>query len=135
MAAPTEAPGSSVSLIPNRSSSTWPDAHFRCGGSSRTSVGVPILETTGGIDYGDPRSLELIGDTLIMTRVRHDVLGPLEAAERWPGFLFDGPVVYQSDAGRILADVAVRALQQGARAHGATRTVRGNSPGAHPRGG
>ena len=83
-------------------------------------VGIAMLATTGGIDYGDPISLEPILDALVATGIRHEVLGPLEAAERWPGFVFDGPVVHQPDAGRISADVAVRALYEGARSHGAS---------------
>jgi sarcosine oxidase len=82
-------------------------------------AGVELLATTGGIDYGDPTSLQLIVDALTHTRVPHEVVGPLEAAERWPGFVFDGPVVYQPDAGRISADTAVRTLQERAQISGA----------------
>jgi sarcosine oxidase len=82
-------------------------------------VGVELLATTGGLDYGDPTSLQLIVDALTGTRVGHEILDPLEAAERWPGFVFAGPVVYQPDAGRISADIAVRALQARAQMYGA----------------
>jgi sarcosine oxidase len=82
-------------------------------------VGVELLATTGGIDYGDRTSLRLIVDALTRTRVLHEIVGPLEAAQRWPGFVFDGPVLYQADAGRISADAAVHALQERARIYGA----------------
>ena len=74
--------------------------------------GVEVLATTGGIDYGAPSSLGGIVDALRHTGVRHEMLDPVEAGNRWPGFVFDGPVLHQPDAGRILADVAVRTLQE-----------------------
>jgi monomeric sarcosine oxidase len=89
-------------------------------GELEGEVGIAILATTGGIDYGDPMSLEVIVNTLVTTGTPHEVLGPLEAAKSWPGFVFDGPVLYQPDAGRISADAAVRALHEGARIQGAT---------------
>jgi sarcosine oxidase len=82
-------------------------------------VGVGLLATTGGIDYGDPTSVQLIVDALTRTNVLHEIVGPREAARRWPGFVFDGPVLYQPDAGRISADTAVRALQKQAQVYGA----------------
>jgi sarcosine oxidase len=82
-------------------------------------AGIDLLVTTGGIDYGDPSSIAPIVDALISTSVPHEVVRPLEAARRWPGFVFDGPVLYQPDAGRLLADAAVGALQGLARAQGA----------------
>jgi sarcosine oxidase len=82
-------------------------------------TGIDLLVTTGGIDYGDPSSMYPIIDALISTSVPHEIVRPPEAARRWPGFVFDGPVLYQPDAGRLLADAAVRALQGLARTHGA----------------
>lgn len=82
-------------------------------------AGVQLLVTTGGIDYGDPRSLESITDALIATGTPHEIVGPEGAAGRWPGFAFDGPVIHQPDAGRLLADDAVRVLQERAQLHGA----------------
>ncbi len=82
-------------------------------------AGVELLVTTGGIDYGDPTSLQPIVDALVSSGVPHEVVGPTEAAERWSGFVFHGPVVYQSDAGRLWADAAVRALHERAEVHGA----------------
>jgi sarcosine oxidase len=82
-------------------------------------AGIDLLMTTGGIDYGDPSSMQPIIDALLSESVPHEIVRPLEAARRWPGFVFDGPVLYQPDAGRLLADVAVRALQRLARTQGA----------------
>lgn len=82
-------------------------------------TGAELLATTGGIDYGRQDSVREIAATLARARVRHEVLGAAEAARQWPGFLFDGPVLHQPDAGRLAADVAVGVLQDGARALGA----------------
>ena len=46
-------------------------------------------------------------------------LAPEAAAERWPGMRFDGPVLFQPDAGRCRADDTVRALALGAGQAGA----------------
>lgn len=82
-------------------------------------TGVELLVTTGGIDYGDPSSVQAIADAMAHTVTPHELLSPIEAAGRWPGFVFDGPVLYQPDAGRLWADEAVGALQRQAEAHGA----------------
>lgn len=83
-------------------------------------AGITLLELTGGIDHG-------VGDPVIATfrdlfagrRLAHEVLDPDEAAERWPGMLFRSPVLFQEDAGRLLCDRAVAAVQGLARAAGA----------------
>ena len=78
-----------------------------------------VLETTGGIDFGDASAVASIIDALVEAGVGHHLLGPSEAAERFPGFSFDGAVLWQPDAGRLLADLAVRTFQERAEAHGA----------------
>ncbi|HET6915190.1 MAG TPA: N-methyl-L-tryptophan oxidase [Acidimicrobiales bacterium] len=82
------------------------------------SSGSQLLLTTGGIDYGDSSSVSDIVDALVRTGVTHEIVDASEAARRWPGFSFDGTVVYQPDAGRISADAAVRALQHHAHVRG-----------------
>lgn len=82
-------------------------------------AGTELLVTTGGIDYGDAESLQPIVDAMVRAGVPHEVVDPVEAAARWPGFSFDGQVVHQPDAGRILAAAAVRSLQTRAGFHGA----------------
>ena len=82
-------------------------------------AGIELLTTTGGIDFGDLASVKSIGDALVHTGVPLEIVGPVEAARRWLGFAFDGPVVYQPDAGRLSADAAVRALQERAQKKGA----------------
>lgn len=82
-------------------------------------AGAELLVLTGGIDYGEPGSVRAIADALAQTGVRHGFIEPLEASDRWPGFVFDGPVLYQPDAGRLWADEVVRVLHERAEAHGA----------------
>lgn len=83
-------------------------------------AGVTLLETTGGIDFGQPASLQRILDAVAGEGIDHQIVDPIEAHERWPGFAFSGAVLYQPDAGRVLADEAVRALQTRAAGHGAS---------------
>ena len=78
-----------------------------------------LLVTTGGIDFGDPATIQTIVDALIVSRATHELLDAAEAAQRWPGFSFDGAVLYQPDAGRAMADATVRALNERAQVHGA----------------
>jgi sarcosine oxidase len=82
-------------------------------------AGAELLTTTGGIDYGDPASVGPVIDALVQAGVGHEVVADDDAAQRWPGFAFDGPVLYQPDAGRLAADAAVAALQVRALIHGA----------------
>src|SRR4051794_2336885 len=82
-------------------------------------AGVPLLDTTGGVDHGDARDTDTIAVAMRSTGVDHEVLRAEEAHERWPGLRFDGSVVFQPDAGRARADATVRAQQDRAMHHGA----------------
>jgi sarcosine oxidase len=83
-------------------------------------AGAALLATTGGIDHGPAAGVGPVADALAARGVRHELLEPGAAAERWPGMRFDGPVLYQPDAGRADADATVAALQRRAAALGAT---------------
>jgi monomeric sarcosine oxidase len=95
-------------------------------------VDAELVSSTGGIDYGDWASVQSIVDALTAAAVPHEIVGPQEATERWPGFVFEGPVLHQPDAGRIAAADVVRALQTRAASKGARlafgETVRGLVP-------
>jgi sarcosine oxidase len=82
-------------------------------------AGAELLTLTGGIDYGDGPSIRAIADALAQRSVPHEFIEPLDASGRWPGFVFDGPVLYQPDAGRLWADEVVRVLHERAETHGA----------------
>lgn len=83
-------------------------------------TGAQLLTITGGVDHGDPAITAAVAAVLAEHGVRHEWLDPAEAALRWSGMRFDGPVLHQPDrAGRIDADQAVAALTAAARGRGA----------------
>ncbi|CCH76311.1 putative sarcosine oxidase [Nostocoides japonicum T1-X7] len=79
----------------------------------------PILRLTGGLDHGADRQPRTIASALSRAGVEHDLLSASEAEDRYPGMVFEGPVLYHPQAGTIDAEHAVRALLAGAEAHGA----------------
>jgi sarcosine oxidase len=62
-----------------------------------------LLIRTGSVDHGHAASVGAIEAALIARNVRHEVLRSDEAARRWPGMRFAGPVLYQPDGGRVMA--------------------------------
>jgi len=71
--------------------------------------GETLFEVTGGIDHGvDDATVETFRSLHAATG---EVLSPEAAAERWPGFRFETPVLYQPGSGRLYADRTVKALQ------------------------
>ncbi|RPI08335.1 MAG: FAD-dependent oxidoreductase [Actinobacteria bacterium] len=82
-------------------------------------AGRPLLDTTGGVDHGDPDVIAAVADALTEQRAAFELLSPEAAHERWPAMSFDRAVLFQPDAGRCRADDTVRALQDRAAAHGA----------------
>ena len=91
----------------------------RLWGELGEEAGAPLLHRTGGIDHGPGRGLAAIAAALAREAVDHELLSAAEAAARWPGMHFEGDVLFHPDAGVVSADDAVRALVEGARAHGA----------------
>jgi sarcosine oxidase len=79
----------------------------------------PLLDTTGGVDMGNERALDLVVDALAANGAAFERLSAAAATERFPGMRFDTPVVFQPQAGRCRADATVAALQRRAAAHGA----------------
>jgi sarcosine oxidase len=82
--------------------------------------GAELIATTGALDFGDQRHPERLADVLAGLGVEHELLGIERAAERWPHFAFDTPVLWHPGAGVIDADRAVEtmvslAVDQGAR--------------------
>lgn len=70
--------------------------------------GETLLEETGGIDHGmSAASVEVFRSLHAATG---SVLAAEEAAQRWPGFRFETPVLYQPGSGRLYADRTVHAL-------------------------
>ncbi len=83
-------------------------------------AGLPLLDTTGGLDHGDPAVIDAVESALDHQGAASERLTPAAAHERWPGMEFDRAVLFQPDAGRCRADDTVRALQDRAAAHGAS---------------
>lgn len=83
--------------------------------------GLDLLTMTGGLSGGaGDTARPAIADAFTARGIAHAWLSADEAAERWPGLRFDGPVLYESEtAGRVHADRAVEAFQTVARARGA----------------
>jgi sarcosine oxidase len=81
--------------------------------------GAAILTTTGGLDFGPVRDPLRLHETLTACGVPAELLGPGEAAERWPGFRFDGPVLFHREAGVLDPDQAMAAMISSAEADGA----------------
>lgn len=88
-------------------------------GEASAEAGEPLLEVTGGVDFGDPDGLRLITDAFDACAVAYERLSAAAARERWPGFAFDGEVVHSPGAGRVRADAAVAAFARVAAEHGA----------------
>ena len=84
-------------------------------------AGETLLQVTGGLDFGprrDPGGLHAI---LTANGVPAELLGPAEAAERWPGLSFEGtgPVLFHPEAGVLDPDRAMAAMLRLAAAGGA----------------
>jgi sarcosine oxidase len=88
--------------------------------------GRALLTLTGGIDHGRTSRPGLLADALEAAGAPGAWLAESEAVERWPGFRYDGQVLFHPDAGRIHADHAVAALQTTAAKLGAV--VRHETP-------
>jgi sarcosine oxidase len=83
------------------------------------AAGELLLRHTGGIDHGRRRHPRELADVLRDRGVPAALLSCREASLRWPGIAFDGPVLFQPDAGVIDADRAVAALVRCAVRNGA----------------
>ncbi|TLS47896.1 FAD-dependent oxidoreductase [Streptomyces montanus] len=84
-----------------------------------TDAGTRLLRIVGGIDHGRLRDPERLAAALATAAVPHELLPPEEAARRWPGLRFDGPVLFHHEAGTVDAARAVAAFLERAGARGA----------------
>jgi monomeric sarcosine oxidase len=81
--------------------------------------GRHLLNMTGGIDHGRRRDPEQIARVLAAADVEHELLDARAAGERWPGMIFDGPVLFHPQAGTVDAAAAVVAAVEAAEQLGA----------------
>ncbi|MGW1748932.1 FAD-dependent oxidoreductase [Streptomyces sp. NPDC002092] len=96
---------------------------------------TPLLRTTGGLDIGEERDTKAIAELLSAAGVPHELLGPEEAAERWPYIRITGPVLHHPDAGVVDADQTVAACVRRAIEHGAEAITGTRVTGIDARGG
>ena len=82
-------------------------------------AGETLLELTGGIDLGHHDHVAATAAGLAEAGEGAQWLPAAAAAERWPGFAFSGPVLFQAHGGRCWAERSVAALARCAAAHGA----------------
>ncbi|GAB3496500.1 FAD-dependent oxidoreductase [Nocardiopsis coralliicola] len=82
-------------------------------------AGRPLLRLTGGIDHGGAAELAATAAALQGEGVPFERLSPAAAEQRWPGFRFDGGVLFHAEAGTVDAGAAVEAFTDRAGAHGA----------------
>src|SRR4051794_10722676 len=97
--------------LAQRALALWRELSDECG--------TALLTTTGGIDHGPGEILDEIAAGLAAHGATSEILPAAEAAERWPGMHFEGPVLFQPDAGRVDADATVLALPRRAAELGA----------------
>ena len=90
-------------------------------GELEAATGEQLLTVQGAVEHGvTQEQVDAFVEHLRVRDIEHEVLDPGDAADRWPGMRFDGPVLHQPDgAGRIDGDQAVAALTAAARGHGA----------------
>jgi sarcosine oxidase len=84
-----------------------------------SAVGQDLLHVTGGLDVGPGATVAAAA--LHQAAVPFDWLHHEEAAERWPGLVFQPGerILFQADAGVVSAERAVRAMARAAGAAGA----------------
>lgn len=78
-----------------------------------------VLTRTGIVNHGPGRDLAAVAGAVAAGGFETELLDAAEAARRWPGFRFAGPVLHTPQAGRINADEAVRGFADAAAARGA----------------
>ncbi|MFW6775861.1 FAD-dependent oxidoreductase [Nocardioides sp. CPCC 205120] len=83
-------------------------------------AGQRLVAPTGSLDHGAERDPAGLAAVLAGAGVEHELLDPAAAAERWPGLLFDSPVLWHPGAGVIDAEASVLAMARLAEESGAT---------------
>src|SRR5215471_9963275 len=80
--------------------------------------GVQLVTPTPVLDFGPARDAGQLAAVLAGVGVEHELLPAALAAQRWPGFVFDDPVLWHPGA-VIDAERSVHAMIGLARSHGA----------------
>jgi len=80
---------------------------------------LTLRTPTGGVDSGQGRDLAQMVGMMIEQGVPAELVSAAAAAERWPGMLFDGPVMFHPGAGFLNPNATVNTCLQLARGGGA----------------
>jgi len=72
--------------------------------------GERLITPSGSLDYGATRDPAVLAAVLAHAGIPHELLTAADAATRWPGFAFDGPVLWHEDAGVIDAEETVKTM-------------------------
>ncbi|WP_236940933.1 FAD-dependent oxidoreductase [Frondihabitans sp. 762G35] len=95
----------------------------RLWGELEDESGSRLLELVGLVNHGLPSTAQgrfrAVHAELASRGIRSEFLSAADAADRWPGFRFDTPVLFSPESGRVKADDSVAALQRAAVARGA----------------
>ncbi|KHD78044.1 FAD-dependent oxidoreductase [Actinoplanes utahensis] len=83
-------------------------------------TGVPLVRWTGAVDHGATRDPAGLAERFTAEGLACSLLTAGEAAERWPGMRFAGPVLYHPESGYLNADAAVHAFARRAAGLGTT---------------
>ncbi|MBC6457188.1 N-methyl-L-tryptophan oxidase [Actinomadura sp. HBU206391] len=81
--------------------------------------GESLLHRTGGLDHGAGGEPEAMAALLADAGVPAELIPPDEAARRWPGMSFEGPVLFHPEAGVIDPERAMAAMTRLATSAGA----------------
>lgn len=92
---------------------------FELWREAELASGTTLLNHLGAVDFGPQRRTDQIAANLSAAGCAHRILSVSEAMERWPGMVFDHPVLYHPQAGTVDAQVAVDTFLALARDHGA----------------
>jgi sarcosine oxidase len=82
-------------------------------------TGRTLIDRLGCVDHGDEPDVAAIEEACAAEGVHVEWCAATEAARRWPGLRFDGPVLHQPSAGRVRAADALDALRDAAMQAGA----------------
>jgi monomeric sarcosine oxidase len=82
---------------------------FDAWAQAEDDTGAALLRTTGGIDTGSERDPAGLAQLLGAEDVPCELLSAGDAEARWPGMLFDGPVLFHPQAGTVDAAAATAA--------------------------
>lgn len=123
---PEVGPRPSEVTVPSRSGAAAPAVGLAASAEPmwrqlEVETGASLLSLTDGVDHGDTVGTAAVADALAAHGIPYTWLDQDEAAHRWPGMVFRGPVLHQPDrTGRVRAAQAARALRAAAVGHGAT---------------